>query len=112
MTRKQALAELIAKVEAGALSGDPKDHDLARIAAGDDGDWLDIASAYTGSLDAAEALHEAVLPRWAAIVNTNGTAYLVGPAPYWERHTGCKENSPARAWLLAILRALHASEPE
>ena len=62
--------------------------------------------AYNGSLDAAKALHEAVLSGW-----------------YWERHHkremvvwnygvlqskwGRSDNpDPARAWLLAIIRAL------
>ena len=57
MTRKEPLAELIAKVEAGTLVPvdlivlEPEEHAWAQ-------------RAYDGSLDAAKALHEAVLPGW------------------------------------------------
>ena len=66
--------------------------------------------AFGGSLDAALRLHEALLPGWAAAVNTNGMAQVIGPAPDWSRHTGCATDNPARAWLLAILKALRATE--
>ena len=103
MDRKEALAELIAKVEAGRVYGNL----TAQILADTDMDVELFLDAYEGSLDAAKALHDAVLPGWAAIANTNGTVQLAGPAPDWKRHTGCKENNPARAWLLVILKALH-----
>ena len=103
MSRKQALADLIAKVEAGTLAPvdliilEPGEHDLAQ-------------RAYEGSLDAAKLLHEAMLPRHYAQVH-------MWPVPEMCRvdigggHTGRGDN-PARAWLLAILRALHSMEPE
>ena len=103
MTRKEALAELIAKVEAGTLVTvdliilEPQEHAWAQ-------------RAYDGSLDAAKALHDAVLPRHYAQVH-------MWPVPEMCRvdigggHTGRGDN-PARAWLLAILRALHDMEPD
>ena len=66
------------------------------------------ASAFKGSLDAAKRLHESLLPGWAAAINTNGMAQVIGPAPDWHRHTGCATDNPARAWLVAILKALRA----
>ena len=111
MTRKQALAELIAKVEAGDIERAPfwkvwlPENPDGRLA------WH-AASASKGSLDAAKALHEAVLchidPQF---------GYLVGPEYARIVHpsgTVCDAQSkiPARAWLLAILRALHSMETE
>ena len=119
MTRKQALAELIAKVEAGTLIPDnlivssevSAMIDLAVNVSDLHGDvWADLCAAYDGSLDAAKALHEAMLPRRYAQVH-------MWPVPEMCRvyigggHTGRADN-PARAWLLAILRALHSIEPD
>ena len=100
MTRKQALADLIAKVEAG----DATAVDIYEVM-GRGG--LHAIGAYNGSLDAAKALHEAVLPGWIWGRQKNG-AMWVARRPYTFRAT--RPASPARAWLLAILRALHAME--
>ena len=107
MTRKEALAELIAKVEVGIWLPDV----LAKLPdIHTDLTW----KAYQGSLDAAKALHEAVLPRcewgcgfdedegFGAGVTSGGREFVI--------HGGA--TSPARAWLLAILRALHSMEPD
>jgi hypothetical protein len=59
-------------------------------------------AAYTGSSDAARALHEAVLPgwpMWLSIVNGRSIARIA------DRFSAEADN-PARAWLLAILKAL------
>lgn len=73
--------------------------------------------AYNGSLDAAKALHEAVLPGWNWLVGTNTVLVSM---PDGERmpdgRTGLVAGSsksgidPARAWLIAILKALIALE--
>jgi hypothetical protein len=68
-----------------------------------------MMAAQLGSLDAAHRLHTALLPGVSAVVQTNGTVQTVGGAPGWERHTAVSENNPARAWLLAVLRATAAS---
>ena len=115
MGRLNALKELAAKVAAGTA-----DHEAGALAFinddPDDGDCVNRAiwaqQAYQGSLDAALALHNAVLPGW-----------------FWSRqgfvmqvtndHTGWgngiygrarNDDNPARAWLLAVLRALIAQE--
>lgn len=65
--------------------------------------WSYIYNAYNGSLDAAKALHEALLPGWDWGRDPNGYNWV-------SMHTneiGCADNgdTPARAWLLAILKA-------
>ena len=112
MSRKQALAELIAKVEAGDFPtkwGDLNAADVAHMSYGlpmKGSAW----GAFHGSLDAAKALHEAVLPGW--IYNlAPGFAHVLPPHDNGDQEalTGLSDY-PARAWLLAILRALHAQE--
>ena len=76
--------------------------------------------AYHGSLDAALALHEALLPGWAHLVrsSSHGDGYNYRKGHFFSnvwRDDECPNNgaqcfdtwgaTPARAWLLAILRA-------
>lgn len=74
------------------------------------------ASAYYGSLDAAKALHDVVLPGWHWAIEDDEQAevfmsptemqdgiFAVGPSAGSEW-----VGDPARAWLLAILSALIA----
>jgi len=119
-TRKDALQELLAKVEAGELTSIAKSYHLAM--GGKTYDWegrtkgaLEADNAYRGSLDAAKALHNAVLPKWyvhdfgnnsksmgwtMVIVSSNGE--------YISSHKGksTRQENSARAWLIAILKAL------
>ena len=101
--RKDALKELLARVEAGgydtpnfiALVSKP----LMQCRAGE---------AYRGSLDAALALHNAVLPGFLwRLECSNATVY-----PFNIPDTGLgfygEADNPARAWLCAILKALIA----
>lgn len=65
-----------------------------------------VPNAYRGSLDAALALHEALLPGWGGVAGTDGLARVykggrVQTVTEFARING----QPARAWLLAILRA-------
>ncbi|WP_425070686.1 hypothetical protein [Sagittula sp. S175] len=55
------------------------------------------------SIDAAKALHEALLPGWAWCIHDGGVVRLDKDAEV----IGMAD-CPARAWLLAILRALSA----
>jgi hypothetical protein len=75
--------------------------------------------AYNGSLDAAKALHEALLPGWEAMTRMmmNGGEAIVfevdeSGAHKIGKHWVCetKSSSPARAWLLAVLRAYRTAE--
>ena len=117
MTRKEALADLIAKVEAGERPDNQMIADALHIA---DARRVYVAKATEGSLDAAKALHEAVLPGWivhdfsqnsrsmgwnivlASKSGTYSTSHQSGNVGFCD--------NPARAWLIAILRALHAQE--
>lgn len=66
-----------------------------------------VISAYNGSLDAANALHDAVLPDFGANIGTDGFAkvYRLGPV-VTVMQCARIDGNPSRAWLLAILRAL------
>ena len=95
-----ALQALLMKVESGEATT------MAFEDAGFDG-WAELA--YHGSLNAAKALHEAVVPNHAwDIWRGIGTDCV--------RYYGCNlpgidtayHEDPARAWLIAILRALAA----
>lgn len=78
--------------------------------------------AYKGSLDAAKALHEAMLPGWTRDVDATApecgiTVTLHKPYsphsyPDEEKTVSADLSSEARAWLLAILRALAAEGGE
>ena len=118
------LDKLIAAVEAGTATDDaigsvfsPNDipswhlNQLAR-------------NAFDGSLDAALRLHEALLPGWVARHTWGGPLVKLptaAPIPYThvfrprmseeddplgESSSGYRGDNPARAWLLAILRAM------
>jgi hypothetical protein len=112
--RKQALIELRDKLKAGEVTSHAVDLHLARSAVGDE--WYSAALAYNGSLDAAKALHEAVLPKlfWnMGHLDEPSLGYVATVAdghfadsPSWRGYA----MTPARAWLLAILEALIAQE--
>ena len=109
--RKKAMEALLEKVEAGEF--DLRHNSTARqvfpyLSATFDDLGLTARDAFNGSLDAAEALHDAVLPGWSCALNTNGGAQVIGPNG--ERRHGLKQDAPARAWLIAILKALIEQE--
>lgn len=62
-----------------------------------------------GSLDAAKALHEAVLPEWECALQFNSNHAGAAVATCGKIESGDSPN-PARAWLIAILSALIAQE--
>lgn len=105
MTRA-ALESLLAKVEAGEAST------MGFEDAGFDG-WAELA--YNGSLDAALSLHEAVLPGWVARPQIGGEGAGVSvwhcTIEDWDGGDEISANNqpdPARAWLIAIIRAMLA----
>ena len=106
---KQALIDLRDKVKAGgedtpdfsALVSRP----ITQCKAGE---------AYRGSLDAAKALHEAVLPGWVYGISFDAYSELyafVSDGIAFETDE-VYNIEPARAWLLAILEALIAQEEQ
>ena len=77
--------------------------------------------AYYGSLDAAKALHEALLPGWEWWLNSiaywdgdeGPTAILRTGTPMVDlRVASARSDAPACAWLIAVIRALMAQEGE
>lgn len=107
----EALKELAAKVEAGEWDHSP--NGAARKifpykSASIDDLGLTAVEAFNGSLDAAKALHDALLPGWVYGLNFDARdeAYaFVGDGSDYETDEQYSENH-ARAWLLAILRTL------
>jgi hypothetical protein len=102
--RKQALIELRDKVMAGEDPGFEA--------------WVDVffrsafnaIEAFNGSLDAAKALHEAVLPGWVYNL-APGFCHVMPPHDNGDQEaTSGFNDNPARAWLIAILEALIAQE--
>ena len=99
-----ALQELLAKVDAGGARYLLHFQPLSVPLQGFHGRAFE---AYNGSLDAAQALHDAVLPGnvlWVTLVGGIATIGHDG-----EEYTGVS-SSPARAWLIAIIKALIAQE--
>ena len=113
------LGKLIEAVERGEFPGDVTARDLGRpdaqIAI------LTFYEAFSGSLDAAKALHDALLPGWdwrKPAVPWEKDSVAV-QSPTWQ--PADEENDeggypwfkgvaddPARAWVIAVLRALEA----
>jgi hypothetical protein len=112
--RKDALTGLLAKVEAGI---EPSTSDvlswLVEINDSESSSCPEVFPAYRGSLDAAKALHEAFLPEysWQLFEEDSGefsslVSKRANPKVYKEEWHAL----PARAWLIAILKALIAGE--
>lgn len=105
MTDIAALDRLIEAVEAGVLgwNGIANTCEVAGIGLRE---AQIAASAYHGSLDAAKALHEALLPGLLWEITPRGNCYIrdacYDTISRAVRHT----ENPARAWLLAVLKAL------
>jgi hypothetical protein len=98
--RRDDLNALLAKVEAGefnrwSTAGLPVSATHKKL----------ITRAYNGSLNAAKALHEAVLPGWLAVIDTDGAVEVSRGG--WPADATVTDD-PARAWLIAILKALIA----
>lgn len=116
MTKLEALTDLLAKVKAGEW--DHRPNAAARVvfpykSASADDLGLTARAAFEGSLDAAMALHEAVLPGWGWFFEAGGTPRMCAGIFHEDvktpPHIG-KADNPARAWLIAIIKALIALE--
>jgi len=104
MTDVKALKELLAKVEAGEWDCLDENYPLHYST------YPNFGRTYEdGSLDAAKALHEALLTGWDFWVTTDRTDVFLGENG--PRQYGMSD-IPARAWLLAIIRALIAEDEE
>lgn len=106
--RKEALTGLMAKVETGIV-GDGLNTSSCFDAPHD----MDAVDAFDGSLDAAKALHEAVLPGWGWHIRQDGDgcyASCLYPKHSLVTPGSGESDNPARAWLIATLKALAAQE--
>jgi hypothetical protein len=103
---KQALVELRDKVKAGE---EVSAYHASRTWPNG---YAHAINAGAGSLDAAKALHEAVLPGWHYNL-APGYCHVLPPKDNGDQEasTGQADN-PARAWLIAILSALIEKEPK
>jgi hypothetical protein len=108
--RKDALVDLLDKVEAGNFKWNAwADPPLDRALMGK------VEDSYYGSLDAAKALHEAVLTEWRV---THAFGLISGEVAKFNlthnekpsTYVRAESSNPARAWLIAILKALIAGE--
>lgn len=112
-----ALKELRAKVSNGTArtAGDTSDFTLAfpdRSEFWDQDPATRAIGAYIGFLDAAMALHEAMLPGWGWQISSDTDVVIFkffGSEPNTIEE---QADTPARAWLLAILDALIAEAAE
>ena len=70
--------------------------------------WHNAYRAYLGSIDAAKALHDAVLPGWdlASLMDTTDCQATVRDLNTHAAWIASYDKTPARAWLLAVIRAL------
>lgn len=125
MTRKKALGELIAKIEDGNERYPLSWSNGGYLTGGLFDLRSEVNRAHNGSLDAAKALHETVLPGWGWRIgqcHVSDDAWVSAPddsmAPdgqEWSAYTDIDQRppgNPARAWLLSMLKALHAMEPD
>jgi hypothetical protein len=103
------LDRLIAAVEAGKARGE----DFRAVWRGYAGSTSIYAqnagAAFDGSLDAALRMHRDLFDDWVAVIHTDGGVVLSDASMDRNYSASCNDN-PARAWLLAILRALKARE--
>jgi hypothetical protein len=109
--RKDALTKLLDEIELGNVA--PFAPLVERIVSKFSQKEINLVQkANQGSLDAAKALHEAVLPRWRFIITINGVSIYNRAKPRTKGYfkEGQCATNPARAWLIAILKALIAGE--
>ena len=113
--RKQSLQDLVAKVEAGEIKDGPF-WKIWRPECEDGVLSYRACDAANGSLDAAKSLHEAVLHERLEVVMTYTPRYENEcSVRIWHPTDGewiGRADNPARAWLVAILKALIAKEGE
>ena len=118
MTQKKALQDLLIAIEAGG-DYDAPDAWMPWICIGDRGKAIlpkafqNVPAAYKGSMDAAMALHDAVLPGCDWFLNS---AYR-GDKPEAAIDGYCVDvtsshDITARAWIIAIIKALIAKAKE
>lgn len=99
-----ALKKLIEAVEAGEPDAWHGCGDVLGVENG-----MNLHRAFDGSLDAAKALHEALLPGWDWILGEGG-ATVFEPHQTFSEGIDADNEIPSRAWLIAILKAYEAQQ--
>ena len=99
MTRRDALRVLERAVETGAIDGKTPHCNLPAQF---------VMRSYLGSMDAAKALHDVVLSGWDLLITTyeDGLFEVSVSGPLSVKTYDGLSEIIARAWLLAIIRAL------
>lgn len=111
MPKFESLKEILLKVEAGSALP----HEVFNIFDSPCQDMQFSANAenakmaYRGSLDAAQALHDAVLPGWEYGYD-GAIAWVKMPGLRTSYRYDDRNGYTARAWLIAILKALISQE--
>ena len=115
-----AIKQMLTQIEAGCFPEDILVRDLGLDVVAESTGLPIIKmmyEAFSGSMDAAKGLHEALLSSWPWSVKTLAT----GGFHAWTNHayglrslgyTGVASGNPARAWLIAILRAIDDATSE
>ncbi len=107
--KSKALEDIVAKIEGGI---DPEVEDFATVfppkSTNERKVFQNAYDAYNGSLDAAKALHEAVLPEWTRFADATAPEMGITITLLDTSVNEVVADLPceARAWLLAILRVL------
>lgn len=102
---KTPIRALIEAVEAGTARMDDFARALPSESAYGKCRWHDAHNSYNGSLDAANWLHDDLVPDWSVeSFHLHGEVVLKRNRPL-DRTYGYAGMDTARAWLLAILRA-------
>ena len=107
MTDLDRLIEAVEAGDGGAVAAANRRMGSAARDRGEYWESNDTHKAFSGSLDAAKRLHDALLPGWGWAVN-NGVANVWPMSAEYPIHAGIAPDNPARAWLLAQLRAVKA----
>ncbi|REF72344.1 hypothetical protein [Paracoccus versutus] len=111
----EAMDKLIAAVERGDLTIDGAPAlslEMSGIVHGALGDdlWATCVDAFDGSLDAALSLMQCLLPTGQSLIGTHT------PRAHVSLNDGfaitCFSDTPARAWLIAILKAYRTAQRE
>ena len=106
-----SLGKLIKSVEAGTATR-TQIEELAVQAFGLSDLCIDIGSAYARKdLNAALAVHDALLPGWAWTVDAGDGASVDNRGDVGPTYSGDIPGKPSRSWLLAILRAKEGDQP-
>ena len=105
----QALQRLLDAVEAGRVGQFRNlDSEFGH------GNGIHAKRAYNGSLDAAKALHDALLPgyKWGRQWSDHMWVECEDLEGRSDRFYGSPDMTPARSWLIATIKALMAQEGE